>query len=182
MALTRAQIVEAAMTILRNYGLEDLSMRRLAKDLDVQPGTLYWHIKSKQDLLTVLAEMILKEVPTPTSARELAVAIRGALLSVRDGAEVVALALALSPETLAPLRRFRQLVADGGLAPREATWLAQALVNYIIGTVSQEQTRAGLHRAGILDAVENDTDAAFEFGLDLLLSGLHVHDPATLNR
>jgi AcrR family transcriptional regulator len=46
MSLTRRQIVDAAMDILRNYGLGDLSMRRLARDLGVQPGALYWHVKT----------------------------------------------------------------------------------------------------------------------------------------
>jgi AcrR family transcriptional regulator len=70
MALTRGQIIDAALDILRSYGLADLSMRRLARDLGVQPGALYWHVKNKQELLGVLAERILADVGSPGSERE----------------------------------------------------------------------------------------------------------------
>ncbi len=174
MALTRDQIIDAAMTILRDYGLEDLSMRRLARDLGVQPGALYWHINNKQDLLTVLAGLILEPVGETESVRELAVAIRRALLSVRDGAEVVALALALDPARLTPLLQ-RHMLAETPLGSPGIEWAPTALVNYIIGTVFQEQTREGLHRAGLIEAPMDDVDAAFQFGLDLLISGLRRH-------
>ena len=49
--LSRERIVDAAFSVLRDYGLADLSMRRLAKELGVQAGALYWHVPSKQDLL-----------------------------------------------------------------------------------------------------------------------------------
>ncbi|MGA7203672.1 MAG: TetR/AcrR family transcriptional regulator C-terminal domain-containing protein [Specibacter sp.] len=172
MALTREQIVDAALGILREYGLADLSMRRLARDLDVQVGALYWHIKNKQDLLTVLAGRILEPVGEAATVRELAVSIRGALLAVRDGAEVVALAHVLAPAGPSALQRVRGLLDAQGLSVQESRWAADALVNYILGTVTQEQTRAGLSRAGLLDGVDDATDSAFAFGLELFLAGL----------
>lgn len=174
MALTREQIVDAAMAILREYGLADLSMRRLARDLDVQPGALYWHIKNKQDLLTVLAGLILEAVGRPVSLRELAKAIRGALLSVRDGAEVVALAHALAPEDPSPLLHVRRMLSGRGLSVQEEQWAADSLIHYILGAVTQEQTRAGLARAGLLDTADDGADAAFDFGLGIYLAGLET--------
>ncbi|MHA7268748.1 TetR/AcrR family transcriptional regulator C-terminal domain-containing protein [Arthrobacter sp. HLT1-20] len=172
MALTREQIVDAAMAILRDYGLGDLSMRRLARDLDVQPGALYWHIKNKQDLLTVLAGLILEPVGQAASLRGLALAIRRALLSVRDGAEVVALAHALAPDAPSPLRHLRQLIAGQGLSAAEEQWAADALIHFILGAATAEQTRAGLARAGLVDHPDHGADAAFAFGLELFLAGL----------
>ncbi|POH72616.1 TetR/AcrR family transcriptional regulator C-terminal domain-containing protein [Arthrobacter glacialis] len=172
MALTREQIVDAAMAILRDYGLADLSMRRLARDLDVQPGALYWHIKNKQDLLTVLAGMILEPVGQAGTLRGLALAIRRALLSVRDGAEVVALAHALAPDAPSPMLHLRQLMAVQGLSAQEVQWAADALIHFILGAATQEQTRAGLARAGLVGQLDDGADAAFEFGLGLFLAGL----------
>lgn len=177
MALTREQIVDAAMAILREYGLADLSMRRLARDLDVQPGALYWHVKNKQDLLTVLAGLILAPVAETASLRELALALRGALLSVRDGAEVVALAHALAPESPSPLLRVRQLLAGQGLTVPQQEWAADALIHYLLGAVTQEQTRAGLARAGLLAGPNGDAEAAFDFGLGVFLAGLKLDRP-----
>ncbi len=194
MALTREVIVETAMGILREYGLGDLSMRRLARDLGVQPGALYWHVKNKQELLTILAGLILDpaagtaagtatgtaagtaavglaESPRP-GVRDLAMRVRAALLDVRDGAEVVALAHALAPDTPSPLLRFAPLLEGCGLAPREAGWAAGTLVHYIMGSVAEQQTRAGFISAGLLIGGFADTEAAFAFGLELFLAGL----------
>ncbi|MGK4218805.1 TetR family transcriptional regulator [Kocuria marina] len=59
MALNRDDVVDAAWHILQSYGLGDLSMRRLAKELGVQPGALYWHVANKQELLAVLAQRMV---------------------------------------------------------------------------------------------------------------------------
>ena len=59
MALNRDDVVDAAWHILQSYGLGDLSMRRLAKELEVQPGALYWHVANKQELLAVLAQRMV---------------------------------------------------------------------------------------------------------------------------
>ena len=152
MPLTRDDVVDAAMGILREYGLADLSMRRLARDLGVQPGALYWHVKNKQELLTVLAGLILAPLARreAATARELAVQVRTALLSVRDGAEVVALAHALNPDAPSPLLGFGALLAGPGLPAGQAEWAGRALVHYVLGSVMEEQTRAGLFRAGLL--------------------------------
>lgn len=67
MALTRAQVVAAALEILDEYGLGDLTMRRLAGSLGVQPGALYWHVANKQALLAEVADAIVAELPVPSS-------------------------------------------------------------------------------------------------------------------
>ncbi|WP_113718914.1 TetR family transcriptional regulator [Arthrobacter dokdonensis] len=185
MALTREDVVGAAMGILREYGLADLSMRRLARDLGVQPGALYWHVKNKQELLTVLAGLILAPLVRreAATARELAVQVRSALLSVRDGAEVVALAHALNPDAPSPLLGFSARLAGLGLPAGQAEWAGRALVHYVLGSVMEEQTRAGLSRAGLLTpagsvpAPAAEAGAAgsagevFMLGLDMFLAG-----------
>jgi TetR/AcrR family transcriptional regulator, tetracycline repressor protein len=206
MALTRRQIEDAAMEILRSYGLADLSMRRLARDLGVQPGALYWHVKNKQELLGVLAGQILSAVPEPelddpggteggaTSpgtpdagtpdagspsggrepVRQLALDIRSALLSVRDGADVVSLAQAMTPEALPAISTLRRLLERGGLSTQHAAWGARTLTHCILGWAAEEQTHADLAAAGLLsDGVErNNDDEAFLFGVDTVLAGL----------
>ena len=61
MSLTTHDIVAAGLEILDNYGLEDLSMRRLAQLLDVKASALYWHVANKQTLLAAMADEILGE-------------------------------------------------------------------------------------------------------------------------
>ena len=57
MALAREDVVWAGLRLLDEVGLDNLSLRKLAKELGIQAPTLYWHFKNKQDLLD---EMILK--------------------------------------------------------------------------------------------------------------------------
>ena len=191
MALSREQIVAAARTILRSYGLASLSMRNLAKNLGVQPGALYWHVKSKQDLLVLLADRILATTSTTPAwtdqvgarsdradARQTALDIRTALTSVKDGAEVVSVAQALNPRQLAPLQRLRDtLPAD--LTPRQAEWGARALTHYILGAVAEEQTHAELILAGVAASEQSTayTTEAFIFGVDAFLNGLSATAP-----
>ena len=184
MALTRQKLVDTALEILRSYGLADLSMRRLARDLGVQPGALYWHVKNKQELLVVLAERILEPVKVGDAGgdrdgavRRSAQDLRAALLSVRDGADVVSLAQALAPESLTPLHGMTALLAESGLSELHARWGAKSLTHYILGAVAEEQTRAELARSGLLEPCpDSDTDAeAFLFGVNALLEGLQMH-------
>ncbi len=179
MSLTREHIIESALQVLRTYGLGDLTMRRLARELGVQPGALYWHIKNKQELLLALAREILTLHPTASGAtagervRENALNIRTALLQIRDGADVVAVAYALDPTSLQAAKMFRSGLIDQQFSATHASWGADTLMHYILGSVSKEQTHTDLVRAGLLDGASQDQfGEAFIFGLDAILGGL----------
>jgi TetR/AcrR family tetracycline transcriptional repressor len=153
-------------------------MRQIAAALGVQPGAIYWHVSSKQELL---ADRILAASPggaaaTPgPGARQQAMGMRTALLAVRDGAEIVSFALALRPLSRAPMRRFCEALA-ADLPEQHAEWGARTLTHYILGEVAEEQNHADLFRAGILpgDQHPDYSAEAFTFGVDALLSGLTV--------
>ncbi|MER2093167.1 MAG: TetR family transcriptional regulator, partial [Saccharopolyspora rectivirgula] len=44
----RGDVVDRAIAVLDEYGLESLTMRRLAAELGVQPSALYHHVPNKQ--------------------------------------------------------------------------------------------------------------------------------------
>src|SRR5581483_10395822 len=60
--LSKATVVEQALKLADADGLEALTIRRLAADLGVTPMALYWHFRSKEDLLAGLAEAIWGEI------------------------------------------------------------------------------------------------------------------------
>jgi AcrR family transcriptional regulator len=60
--LSKAAVVERALKLADADGLEALTIRRLAADLGVTPMALYWHFRSKEDLLDGLAEAIWGEI------------------------------------------------------------------------------------------------------------------------
>jgi TetR/AcrR family tetracycline transcriptional repressor len=179
MALSRDKVVNAALAIVQDHGLASLSMRQIAAALGVQPGAIYWHVTSKQELLALLADRILAAspggkpaAPSP-DARQKAIDMRAALLAVRDGAEIVSFALALRPLSHAPVPRFRDALA-ADLPEQHAEWGARTLTHYILGEVAEEQNHAELVRAGILpgDQHPDYSAEAFIFGVDAILSGL----------
>lgn len=177
MVLNRTQVVDGARAMLHEQGLGGLSMRRLAQDLGVRPGALYYHVASKQDLLVEIATRILDGAPRPismTDARQAAHDIRDALLGTRDGAEVVSFALAFRPDALGPLRDLDRLFIDRH-PPRQAQWAARTLVRYVLGFVAEEQNHAELVGTTILGdapARGEETDDAFTFGVEALVRGV----------
>ncbi|WP_152364533.1 TetR family transcriptional regulator [Microlunatus speluncae] len=174
MALNRDQILDCGFRLLREHGLATLSMRRLATDLGVAPGALYWHVPSKQELLADLAERIIAPLsPAPADPIEAAIDLRAALLAVRDGAEVVSFALALRPDGLRPLRKLYESFGSG-LSSDQARWAGRTLVLYVLGSVAEEQNRSELERAGHLPRGaerEEQVPDDFRFGIEVIVGG-----------
>jgi AcrR family transcriptional regulator len=169
-------IVEAAYTRLRNHGLAGLSMRRLASDLGVQPGALYYYVASKQELLAGVAERILGDVARGTTNIDPAQAardIRDVLLLVRDSAEVVSFVHAFRPDVLTPLETLQEAFA-ASMLPVHARRAAQTLISFVLGFVAEEQNYAELTHAGIPSRQAPDAYSfeAFRFGVDVILRGL----------
>src|SRR2546421_11815700 len=57
--LTRDRLVEAALALINEEGLDGLSMRALADRLDVKAASLYWHVRDRRELLALLGESML---------------------------------------------------------------------------------------------------------------------------
>jgi AcrR family transcriptional regulator len=66
--LTREQIVRAAIELLDADGVEGLSMRRLGDRLGSVATAVYWHVKSKDDLVVLAADTVWGEIQLPDPA------------------------------------------------------------------------------------------------------------------
>lgn len=77
--LSAEAITEAAIRIANAEGLEAVSIRRVAAELDARPMSLYDHISSKDELLYLMIEegnrLVLVEDPLPEDWREAMTAI-----------------------------------------------------------------------------------------------------------
>ena len=151
-ALDVEDLVQASLRILRDYGLADLSMRRVAKELQVQPSALYWHVPDKQSLLALVADRLLSEVRTAglTGDRTIdvhgrATALHGCLLATRDGAELVASVVALGTGG----RRVRILLEEA--APGQAV-LVEAVLSLLLGHALVVQQRRQAQELGLAPA------------------------------
>lgn len=63
--LSRAAIVDAALAIIDTEGVAAVTLRRLARDLDTGPASLYWHVAGKDQLLELVYDRILGEIDFP---------------------------------------------------------------------------------------------------------------------
>ncbi|RJO69187.1 TetR family transcriptional regulator [Nocardia panacis] len=185
MQLHRADVVDGAIAILDQYGLADLTMRRLAGSLQVQPGALYWHFPNKQALLGAVADRILTPMADPVVAEEwsgqvaeLAHRLRECLLAYRDGAELVSSTYASRLTTSKGRERLVSAAIRAGMPRHEAELAGYTVLYYVLGQTVDEQSRMQMDSAGALpegaSPLEDDSDptARFDFGLQLFIAGV----------
>ena len=192
--IQRDQVIEAALALLDEVGLEAITTRKLAQKLGVESATLYWHFKNKASLLEEMASAVLAKhhsLPVPEDIAEWANwlaenarSFRCALLAHRDGALLHA---GTSParvggDTFRPKVAY---LARVGFTEADAAMILLTLSEYTLGCVLEEQSRSGgdgkqiLSKpspgsASIESLVYPHPDTAFEFGLSLIMKGLLV--------
>jgi TetR/AcrR family transcriptional regulator, tetracycline repressor protein len=152
-ALTRDEIVATAVRLLKQDGLDALSLRRLAAQLNVSAPTLYWHVASKRELLDLVAEELVRsqeaaqrDQPAPGQPwwewlRGYAEAMFDALSEVRDAPRVVA-GNRPSVESLPRLERALASLVSAGLPPVDAQQALFAISAYVIGSATEWQGEA----------------------------------------
>ncbi|MCT1477386.1 TetR family transcriptional regulator [Microbacterium sp. p3-SID336] len=177
----RESVALTALALLDEVGLADLSMRRIAGRLDVQPSALYWHFASKQELLADLADRITAAVPNSSpSVLSTARGVRDALFAHRDGAELVLSTYALqlgsshAQEALATALRV-----EGAGDPEDR---AVALLHFILGHATLVQQRMHADSHGALPATETvdvtaGLDRVFDLGVAALAGALSASAP-----
>ena len=177
----REHIVGVALELLDRYGLPDLTMRRLATELDVQPSALYWHFSNKQDLLAAIADRILARIPQNIASSRpeaplfaAARSVRDALLAYRDGAEVVLSSAALRPTSTRAHEVLSASLRADGIAAADVA--AAAVLQFILGHASLVQQRMHGESYGAAaptpgDAVPDDSAEVFEAGIGMLSRG-----------
>jgi AcrR family transcriptional regulator len=197
--LTRHLLIETALRLLDEVGLEGLTVRRLAAELGVQSPALYWHIRTKQELLDDMADQMIQaagmgpphdgEAWQDWLARR-ARAYRQSLLAHRDGARIVTHAAWLSPATIRLFNDELTAMVGRGFPPALALRTITTLSQYVNGFVLQEQ--AASHKetkqppdplTAVVDLLDGDTSApllmalragASTIGDDAFEHGLHV--------
>ncbi len=188
--------MRAALGLLNDVGLDGLTLRRLAEELDVQAPALYWHVKNKAELLDGMAKAIFTDAMDGLEApgrgeswvewtAETARRLRDSLLAYRDGPRVLSGAY-LAQAAGRPLELSLRTLCDVGFSVRDAARGITAVYAYVQGFTIEEQAHlppepdpgryplsARAHRE-LADADAGEADARFEHGLHLLLSGLRL--------
>lgn len=148
MKVDRPRIVDEALKLLNEVGLDALSTRLLADRLGVKQPALYWHFKSKRALVEAMAEEIMSRGHThnwPASPgawqefmQDNARDFRRTLLRYRDGGRVHA-GTEANPRDLANVEAHIAILVEAGMEVEFAMELLVAIDRYTVGCVIEEQ-------------------------------------------
>ncbi|GAB3996084.1 hypothetical protein GCM10029992_15090 [Glycomyces albus] len=145
--MNRHTIAAAGLDLLDETGLDGLTVRKLAARLEVKSPALYWHFKSKHELLDEMARLLEsgqdRELPSPDAAWDAwmtrqARARRRILLSRRDGARLVAASRG-SADVLTHLDATIAAMTGLGFTAVQALRALTTINSYVTGFVLQEQ-------------------------------------------
>jgi AcrR family transcriptional regulator len=80
--LTRDRILQAALELADERGIESLTMRKLGQVLGYEAMSLYNHVANKDDVLAGILDLVLAESESPSPEGDWDTAIRESALSV----------------------------------------------------------------------------------------------------
>lgn len=203
--LSRERVIAAALRLIDERGLAQLSMRRLGAELGVEAMSLYKHVANKDALLDGVRELLLSELADAPAAGEdwtqelLAFARRYRALGrahpeafslLARGADRAYVAGRASAEA-----GLRSLLA-AGFDEDTAAYALRSVVRYVLGfsliDMAGEDAPAPLPPseldalareqpmvAGLMRSLGAGTeDPLFEFGLRALITGIASMGPA----
>ena len=150
MKVNRAIVTRAGLKLLNEVGLEQLTLRLLGRELKIQAATVYWHFKSKEELIDEMATMVLAEgarnlLPAKESsgwsvwAASFGTGLRKTLLAYRDGARMVAGTRLTNTEYMKTVERIAARLVESEFTLRQVVVLLSTIYNYTLSFVMEEQ-------------------------------------------
>ncbi len=148
--LNRDVIARAGLDLLDKSGIGGITLRALAAELGVQAPTLYWHVKSKQDILSAMAVAISQDAaalmtttdshaPWQERLTSWAQALRQSIGSHRDGGRVFAGTFAPDPATFHVTEAALEAWQEAGLPLAEAARRTVLIRHFVVGFCIEEQ-------------------------------------------
>lgn len=183
-SLSDQDVVDAALDLTATVGFDNLSMRALARSLDVPTMTIYSYVPSREALLELVIGHILGEIalPEPDEGRW-DLRLRSLL---RDARRVLGshpgVASKLGDSGTEEGARLAQAVLDilreAGFGPEAAALCFATLYTFMTGQIDLDfvaesalgQSRATL--SSVTHRVHQSRDDLFEFGFDVVIEGL----------
>ena len=153
--LSREAIVEAALTVLDREGAGGLSMRRIGEELGSGAGALYWHVDNKEQLVQLLFDRVIGELPLPEidppnwreQVKQAARDVREAMNRHPGLAQLSFGRIPLGPNAIRYFEWHLALLRAGGLPDRVAA-LATDLIHLYVDSFSFEECVEMTHPGG----------------------------------
>jgi AcrR family transcriptional regulator len=196
-SLTRERVVAAALGVLDDEGLDGLSMRRLAAELDVGTMTLYGYFRDKDELLDAVVDAASAPAETIELEGDWRARMEALMRALRDALAarpwLVQLRFARPLLSLGALRLTEaamRVLLEAGFPVDEAARAYRALFIHTFACVGFERATGDLRGvaaalatlpadeypalsgAAVAAARAMEPDAQFESGLALILDGV----------
>lgn len=153
--LTREQIVRAAAQLLDAEGMEGLNMRALGQKLGSAATAVYWHVGSKENLITLAGDQAWTEIPLPDAAaagwraaiREMAAGLYAMLSRHPWLVQAFGSFLVFGPGKARHDDHLLAILEAAGFAPDQADQAAAILSTYVLGNaLGPAAVAAAAHR------------------------------------
>jgi AcrR family transcriptional regulator len=199
--LSRDRVLQTAIRLADEGGIESLTMRKLGQALGVEAMSLYNHVASKDDMLDGIVDLVLSEFDLTPAAVDWEAAVRTTATSAHEALvrHPWSCTLIMSRFRPARMRYMESLLGrlrEAGFSPETTYHAYHALDSHILGftlwelghSIDTEDLEAMAEtffreagdeypylvehaRQHLADPIQDDV-GAFEFGLNLILDGL----------
>ncbi|MET9961965.1 TetR/AcrR family transcriptional regulator [Streptomyces sp. NPDC006326] len=166
--LSERAVVDAGLRVLRREGLDAVTMRKVAAELDTGPASLYVYVSQREELLRLMHDAVIATVPLPELPADppgdwrsrLAALVTDVVHALNAHPGIGRVSLGTIPATPAWLGLFDRilgLLLAGGVERRRAAWGCDLIALYI-GAVSYEVSVAAPPASGGPDALQTALD------------------------
>ena len=170
-SLDRAAILDAALRLVDDVGLDGLNMRALAQRLGVGTMSLYHYFPNKDALLDGIVEALLLGIELPAAdagswderALRMARSLRTVALQHPNAVPLMVTRPFATADALRPCNAAFEVLAETGLSTEQVLIAFRTIVAYVLGFVMMES-------AGFFGGVGHgrDPDELIELGLPRL--------------
>jgi len=194
---TRQEVLEAALRVIDAVPPDAFTMRRVADELGMGVMTLYGYVRNKEEILEGVTALLFAEAHRAASNAnwddQLRAEVRGLYSVGCRHPNLVTLVLAqrsAAPGMFGMRERMLTALLDAGFTDATALHALGALCNYALGFAGAQAAASPIdlpdrirelpaEQFPRLSALAENYDAhlsneAFEFGLELLITGLHA--------
>ena len=144
-SLSTDQIAAAALAVIDRDGLDALSMRTVARQLEIGAMSLYRYVSDRDQLEEFVVDVVLGAVhvslPRGSAGRKLAVLADGVRAAVSEHPGVVPLLLIHRHRVLSSLRwgeAVLTVLADAGFTGKRRVIAFRAVLGYVFGALQVE--------------------------------------------
>ncbi len=145
--LSREIILDAALAILDEQGLDAVTMRAVAERLDTGPASLYAHVADKDEMINALLDRVISEIELPSRVdarrwqkqlKQLCHAIRDAFAEHRDIARATMGTVPTGERAMELVELMIAAMLAGGVSERNAALAVDLLTLYVSAVAFEE--------------------------------------------